>query len=338
MRPPRRALFAPVSLLLLATVATVAPAATSAVSAPSESSSESFQGIDGRTYTSAPQVVDTQDGDLYFGPDFDAACAQGALASRPMKLMTKLAKLVERSGRRVVWTGAPSKASVLFERLSSAQLPHGRCDRIGLREQTKAIDSYRDPTHLPMTGPLSQGRHQVYWRTDPHWTTVGGAIWARAIGARLDPRLGRRQRYHYGSETAVGLLNSMRGIDTPETLETAMPAGRVRSRTAKDSVLPWDGYPQGVTDYAWVSRPARLTWPGRTLVFGDSFSFFALPNLLPLFRHGRFMWIGAVDIEDAVRAIKDSDTVVFEVYQTFLQVGTVLTSPDFRRQVRRALR
>ena len=93
-----------------------------------------------------------------------------------------------------------------------------------------------------------------------------------------------------------------------------------------------------MSDYAWNSRPAKLTWPGRTLVFGDSFSHYALPNLVPLFRHGRFMWIGEVELDDVVEAIRDADTVVLEVYQTFLSIGSVLTTKAFRQQVRRALR
>ncbi|MDX6373024.1 MAG: hypothetical protein QOD98_2012 [Nocardioidaceae bacterium] len=328
-----------VGTLALLLLASLAPAAISAPGAGADRRARtgSFLGIDGLTYPSAPIVVDTASG-LFFGPDFDLACAYGGRAVPPMKAMTKLARLVERSGRRVIWSGAPSKTSVLFDHLAPGELPHGSCDEVGQRAQSRTTDTYRDPNYLPIRKPLSESTRQVYWRTDPHWTTVGGAIWARAIGAKLDPKLGDRQRYTYGTETQVGLFNSLRGIDTPETLETAMPAGHVHTRTSRSSVMQWAGYPNGVSDYSWDSRPANRTWPGHTLVFGDSFSFYALPNLLPLFRHGRFMWIGTVDVHDVVRAIRHSDTVVFEVYQTFLPLGTVLTTKEFRQQVRAALR
>lgn len=321
------------ALLSLLLAAALAPAATSA--AGSSAGTGSFQGIDGLTYPSAPTVVDTPSG-LFFGPDFDLACMYGADAG-PMKQMSRLARLIERSGRRVIWTGAPSKTSVLFDELSAADLPHGSCDWTGQRAQDRTIDRYQDPNYLPIRKTLTESRHQVYWRTDPHWTTVGGSIWARAIAAELDPRLGREQRYSYGTETAVGLFNSLRDIEVAETVETAMPAGRVHTRTAKNSVQQWAGYPTGVSDYAWNSRPAKRTWPGRTLVFGDSFSFYALPNLLPLFRHGRWMWLGVVDLDDAAAAIKDADTVILEVYQSFLFIGSDLATQKFRQKVRRAL-
>jgi alginate O-acetyltransferase complex protein AlgJ len=329
----RRPFMAAVLSVLL--LACLAPAAASTDYARDVGGT--FVGADGVLYESAPFVVESPEGDLFYGPDFDIACAFGAGAVRPMQKLTRLARMIEKSGRTVIWTAAPSKT--LDERqLDDVRPPHGRCDRRGLREMRRLVDEYQDPNYLPIREALAASRRQVYWRTDPHWTTVGGSIWAKAIAAELDPRLGRRQHYTYGTETAVGILNSMRDIHTPETLETAMPAVRVRSTIAEDSVLPWDGYPQGVTDYAWNSKPARRTWPGRTLIYGDSFTFYALPNLLPLFRHGRFMWIGAVEVDDVVRAIKDSDTIVLEAYQTFMPLGHVLTTKAFRTQVRDALR
>lgn len=331
LRPGRALAPALVSLLLLATLA---PDATSAEGETARTGS--FLGIDGLSYPSAPIVVDSATG-LFFGPDFDLACMYGADVLRPMRQMTKLARVISRSGRRVVWTGAPSKTSVLFDQLNVSDFPHGACDAAGQRAQDRALDRYRDPAYLPIRKELSASSRQVYWRTDPHWTTLGASIWTRALASALDPRLGRKQSYTYGTETAVGLFNSLRGIESPETVETAMPAGRVHSRTAKNSVQQWAGYPSGVSDYAWNTKPASRTWPGKTLVFADSFGFYALPNLLPLFRHGRFMWIGTVDLDDVVDAIKDSDTVVLEVYQSFLLIDSDLTSKAFRHKVRRAL-
>jgi hypothetical protein len=162
-------------------------------------------------------------------------------------------------------------------------------------------------------------------------------VWARAIARKLDPELGRTQHYSYGTETQVGILNSMRDIYTPETLETATPSGGVRVTTSPDSVEQWTGYPTSVSDYSWDSSPRRRTWPGETLIFGDSFTFYALPNLLPIFRHGRFMWIYAVEIPDLLKAMKKADTVVLEVYQTFMPYGHLLTTKAFRQQVRKAL-
>jgi hypothetical protein len=60
-------------------------------------------------------------------------------------------------------------------------------------------------------------------------------------------------------------------------------------------------------------------------------------TMRPIFRNGRFMWMGHVDNADVVQAIVDSDTVVLETIQLFVPVADIVTKP-FRRQVKRALR
>jgi alginate O-acetyltransferase complex protein AlgJ len=296
-----------------------------------------FTGIDGILYNSAPQVVDGLGGELFYGPDFDVACGVGAGYISSMRAMTKLAKVIEKSGRQAIWTGAPSKTSVLSDSLDVSQLPHGRCDRRGLREQRKLIDSYDDPNFLSLIGKLSDDPRQVYWRTDPHWTSVGGAVSAKSVAGHLDRRLGKRQRYTLGTETRMGLFSIWRGEDTPETLQTALPATAVRSRTARKSVEDYTGYPAIVLDHSWTSSPVRRTWPGHTLLLGDSMMLLALANMRPVFRHGRYMWVEHMRIEDVVAAIVKADTVVLEVLQTFLPLGQVLISSDFRKAVAKAL-
>jgi predicted heme/steroid binding protein len=218
-------------------------------------------------------------------------------------------------------------------------LPHGYCDQAGLKVQQQIIDSFDSPTYLPLRRLLARDDRQVYFKTDPHWTTVGASVFARAVARELDPRIARRQRYVLGTETRVGLFNILRGIDTPETAETASPAGnQVKVVTAKSSVESWAGYPNTVFDHTWNASPAARTWPGHTLLIGDSFMLYALENMRPIFRHGRYMFAGHVAASDAIAAIKKSDTVVMEVLQTFASLGALLVDKSFRAEVRRALR
>jgi len=57
--------------------------------------------------------------------------------------------------------------------------------------------------------------------------------------------------------------------------------------------------------------------------------------MLPLFRHGQFLWLGHTNKELAT-AVKRSDTVVIEVAQLFVP-GTVAARPSLRKALRRAL-
>ena len=104
----------------------------------------------------------------------------------------------------------------------------------------------------------------------------------------------------------------------------------------KGAAKDWS-YPAITFDHSWSSRPVRHTWPGRTLLLGDSFLWYALENLRPVFGHGRFLWSGHVDDSVVLSAIKRADTVVIEGYQLLLPF-TPMLSESFRSQVRKVLR
>jgi acetyltransferase AlgX (SGNH hydrolase-like protein) len=294
-----------------------------------------IEGTDGVVYDAAPLVVGGNDGDLFYGPDFDMACGLGSRLAASMRKLSKLATIIERSGRKVVFTVAPNKSAVVGG-LSIAQLPHGVCDRQGLDEQNKVLDHYVDRRYLPLRTVLRKQQRQMYWKTDLHWTTVGASVYTQALAARLDPKLGHRQHYTYSTEERLGGLNALQQIDVPETLEMASPAVAVKVRTARGTP-DWSGYPDVVFDNSWVSAPSRRTWPGSTLVLGDSFTAMALQNLRPIFRKGRAMWLGHVDLEDVVHAIKAADTVVLETVEVFAPTFEIATH-SFRNKLRRALR
>jgi len=294
-----------------------------------------FTGADGLLYESAPPVMPGLDGQLFYGADFDVACGLSSRMRVAMDRLAKLAAIIQRSGRKVVYTVGPDKSSVLTSEVDAATLPHGSCDSLGLKAQRHLLDHYPDPSYLPLRRKLERDTRQTYLVTDLHWSTVGASIFAKALATRLDPRLGREQRYQYGTTTFVGGLNGALGINQPETAQTATPAGRVEVRPSLTS--PQVAGLESFYDHRWRSRPAALTFPGRTVVLGDSYMAFALDNVRPIFRQGRFLWVGHVDLDSVIRAIKDADTVVFEYVQVFL-ASYPLSSETFLRDLRRALR
>lgn len=295
-----------------------------------------FTGYDGLTYQSAPDVVAGVGDDLFYGPDFDVACGYSSQFVIAMKRFAKVARVIRKSGREVVWSMGVNKSTARPELLDPASFPQGSCDRIGLRQQRKAVLAYTDPSYLDLVAPLAQSKRQVYFKTDAHWNTVGGSVYARALAARLDPQLAKRQRYRYGTETRLGGLNYVRGITTPEVSPTAMPAGRVKVRT-KPGTPAWGGYPELTFDHSWNTRPAGRTYPGHTLLLGDSFMMFALDNLRPLFRHGRWMWEFHSQPDALIAAIKKADTVILETYQNF-SLYTDLSEPAFLHSLKQVLR
>jgi hypothetical protein len=291
------------------------------------------QGIDGLLYDPAPLAVAGSAGVLFYGYDFDVACSVGKRLKQSMKQLSRLSKVIARSGRKVVFTAAPAKSAVLTEAIDPSQLPQGYCDQVGVAEQNQVLDQFHDRNYLPIRQALRDARgHQTFWNTDPHWTTAGASIFAKALATRLDPKLGRRQHYDYSHETRVGSLNELRGIQTPETVETATP--RHGSRVQTEGATSWS-YPTIIFDHSWRSA-GKQVWPGDTLLVGDSYMWFALDNLRPIFKKGRFMWYAHVNQQDLLQAMVKADTVVIDVYQSFLP-STYITTDAFRHQVRRTL-
>lgn len=296
--------------------------------------SSKLTGFDGLEYESAPFVVHGLDGELFLGPDFDIACGLGPRYVRAMKTYAKVAQIIEQSGRRVIFTAAPNKTTVFPDEIDPAALPHGACDTRGIKVQTRILDRFKDPNYLPLRDAMARSKHQTYWKTDPHWTSVGGAVFAQQVARRLDPSLARRQHYAYGSETGLGMLNASQGDPTTETIETALPDTDVKVKTAP-GCDDWAGYPTLIYETCWNSSPAKKTWPGHTLLLGDSFMMYGLQSLRPLFHHGRWMWVGHSD-RDVAQAIKASDTVVIEILQIFVP-GTIIAKKSLRKELRKIL-
>ena len=296
-----------------------------------------YVGIDGLTHLPAPPVVYGADGNEFGGLDLDVACKHGGKISRQVTVLEKVVRMIRASGRRVIWTIGPNKTNVVGD-LLPAPLPHDRCDSTGVDQQNALLDRIDDPSYLPMRRRLAHDKRQMYWRTDPHWTTVAAAVFAERVARELDPKLARRQKYTYGTETRVGGFTRLLGEQTPETLPTAMPTTPVTVKTAPDSLSDWAGYPNLVWDHSWDSSPARRTWGRHTLVLGDSFALAALDSLRPLFRHGRWLWVNGVPVQSLLDGILGANTVVLEVQQNFLYLDQPVLTRSFRAQLRKALR
>jgi SGNH hydrolase-like domain, acetyltransferase AlgX len=295
-------------------------------------------GHDGVEYDSAPLVVTGRNGDLFFGLDFDLACAYGGeLFRKGMDRVAKLAKLIEASGRKALFTVVPNKELVNQHAVDEEHLPQGSCTASGLAEQRRVLDRYDDPRYLPVRRTLAKDHRQTYWKTDLHWTTVGASDWTSELAGALDPKLVKWQRYRTGSQTYLGVLSRMLGSNVPETVPSVLAHPPIRVNTSPHSLYPWNDPAQFAFDYEWSSRPAQRTWPGRTLLLGDSFTLMGLQTLRPLFRHGRYQWIGNVSDQSMADAIAKSDTVVIELVQVFLNT-TPIRLTSFRKLVKHTLR
>jgi alginate O-acetyltransferase complex protein AlgJ len=286
----------------------------------------------------APTVVRGRDGHLFLGRDFDRACAKSRVFRTHLRRMGRLAHLIEQSGRKVAYFVGPDKSSVDTDGLRSV-LPHGECTQRGLARQRRILDKHDDPAFVGVRDELAREQaagRQVFWKTDTHWSSPGTAILARALADRLEPGLGDRARVRTTSRTQTGDLIRLVGLDSRETAPAALVevGGQVRETSDSDHFDPARAV-YGV--HRWTTGPGSGPIPGRTVLVGDSFTYFALDNLRPLFAEGEFLWFGhGTSEQQAIDAIVGADTVVLEVVQREL-VGHKLISPGLYRKLRAAL-
>ena len=296
---------------------------------------ERILGYDGIEYESAPLVVEGTHGDLFLGLEYDLACAWGGEHfQQGMRRLAGLARVIEESGRRAVFTVAPGKADMVRRNMAASALPQGACNSTSFAKQRRLLDRFPDRNYVSSRKAIANDRRQTYWKTDQHWTEVGVSHYALELARALDPVLARRQRYRKATQTQVGYLNYIRDIQTSESVQSVRYAGKVTVHTAKDSPWPMGS---GHTDMRWRSTPASKTWPGHTLLLADSFTMVGLDSLAPLFRSGRFLWNNNFSDKIVAKAIADADTVVIEVVQWMLY-GSSLGSTSLRKAVKQELR
>lgn len=282
-------------------------------------------------------VIEGRNGDLFADLEFVNFCGwRHGQFETALRELHRLAGLISASGRRVVFTIAPGKGLIVRENVPWSQVPRATCARRGMWEQARLLDEFDSPYYVPLRKALETDDRQTYWKTDGHWTTVGATHWTTQLARELDPGLARRQHYTLGTSTEVGYLNVILGDQTPETVSTAEYAGPVQVTTAPDSAEDLSPTSRSPVDHSWSSRPGRHSWPGNTLLLADSFTILALGTLRPLFRDGRFLWVGNVANDVIADAVGDADTVVIEVAQ-FFAYDSPLTRRPLRSAVRREL-
>lgn len=288
--------------------------------------------------SAVPPVVRGGDGYLFYGDDFASACGRTAGYEQSLKSLAGLAEIIRASGRRVAFTIAPNKSSVATDLLPRV-IPRGSCAARGIKRQNQLLDNLQNPLYVSIRKPLAEAHKagkQVFLRTDTHWTTLGGAMYAQALAAHLDPALSRRLQLKPERMTKVGELTRLAGLTTTESVMSSALSSGATATPTPTPVAHGQGRPV-YQPSGWVTRPATGLIQGRTLLLGDSFTVVAaLQSLQPLFAQGRCVLFGLAPESMLVSEIRAADTVVIEVAQRYV-VGHVSTLPKFQSKVAAAL-
>jgi alginate O-acetyltransferase complex protein AlgJ len=286
-----------------------------------------------------PQVVRGRDGYLYLPDDFTIACSRRGAFEPALRDMLRLAETIRSSGRRVAFSVAPNKSSVATAEVPDV-VPDGRCATQAIAEQQRVQDNTSHSLLVNTRARLAAAHRaggQPYWRADTHWNHAGAAIYAQALAEHLDPGLAARVKVTPERMTRVGDLTGLLGLTSAET-------GSSATVSAGGSVVPdpsldqYDPFKVLYGKERWKTTPSTGLIPGRTVLIGDSFTYYALGAVRPLFADGTFLWTGKVSQAELIRAIKDADTVVIQLAERSVGRQHTFTKPAFRKEVAAALR
>jgi hypothetical protein len=291
-----------------------------------------------REMPASGKVLRGQDGYLFLGEDFPAACTRTPAFQRSLTTFMKLAQIIEDSGRNAVFTVGPNKSAVVTENLPDV-LPTGDCAANGIGRQSDLLDNFQHPLWFSARSRLAAAQaagQQPYARTDTHWTTHGGAIYAKALAEHLDPALAAKVTTRPTTYEKTGDLSVLLGLTATESPQsTILSTGT--TVTPNPKYAKYDPLKVVYGQERWTTRPATGLVPGKSLLIGDSFTYATLGNLRPLFADGTFMWTGHVTTDAMIEQIKASDTVVIELVQRNVSLGHTFATPAFQAKVAAAL-
>ncbi len=272
-----------------------------------------------------PQVIEGEDGWLYFGGDVSNLCTATRGVDEVLDRVNRLARAVEESGRTFVVTVAPDKSTVYPDALPETYLGRSCAEE----RRAEFWDALRDtpPTgYLDLLTGLKAEQERsgvpVYRPTDTHWTPRGAAVYAQELAERLDPALleGTELRTN-GWTTGAGDLGAMIGQPQDDEFEDVTLSRPGVTPVGRDT-LDLPEMPYAPETFTARTTGAALFEPS-TLLLGDSFST-ASRTLL-----GRFFAdltvLHSQVASEYPQAVADtmvkSDVVVFQIVERTLASG-----------------
>ncbi|MFQ5466131.1 MAG: hypothetical protein ACE5EI_09405 [Thermodesulfobacteriota bacterium] len=277
----------------------------------------------------SPKVILGRDGWLFtrYGLDhyFRDSCADREKMRRLARALNRLERVLEASGRRLVFVVAPNKSTIYPEHVGISR-PSNPC---GKSDYDLLLEAFRE---YPVRGFVrlddllirAKGKSRVYYRTDSHWNLTGAIIASRAILEKIAPD--RWKRYFPEMEfkdlranhDLSGMID-MVGVDWREA-SVGLKGINYVSTIEEEQREPLEN---GLPRLSFTSRP---TFEGdllpRVIMYRDSFMNSPLGLLKGSFEHIDALWsynvpvAKDIDLEDFLA----SRIVLIEVVERHLGV------------------
>jgi alginate O-acetyltransferase complex protein AlgJ len=289
-----------------------------------------------------PRVITGKDGWLYFGGDVSGSCNPQLAVDEIAGSLERLHTAIVASGRTVVLAIAPDKSTMVPEHLPDRYAGED-CASARKEAVWDALDASGVPL-LDLRRPLAAAQDDLgdplYRPTDSHWNLQGASVFVREAVRRLDPTLLAGEPFVEGPKVGLrGDLGRMLGTPTSDTVvgvtvERPGVSLAVGGATVDAADVPGMAAAPATVDASSTQAPL---FPGRTVLFGDSFSGSARPLLAP-FLDQLTLQHNQSAAPALAQTMVASDTVIIELVERSVVAGNAnLATPAVVDVIERVL-
>jgi alginate O-acetyltransferase complex protein AlgJ len=272
-----------------------------------------------------PQVIQGDDGWLYFGPDVSNLCNATRSVSEVLSRLNRLGTAVEASGRKFVLVVAPDKTTMVPQHLPSDYLGED-CAAQRRTEFWNALSASPPVGYLDLRGPLKAEQERtgdpIYRPNDTHWGPLGAAVYVQQLAQRLDPALGASTSVaDAGQATEPGDLSAMIGTPKDDKVTNVQLERPGVTPVGRDS-LAVPEMPYSPETFRNKTSDAPLFQP-RTFVLGDSFTNASTAMIGQLFSSITLLHneVAGPYPQAVADTMADSDVVVYEIVERTISSG-----------------
>ena len=260
----------------------------------------------------SPRVLEGEAGVAFIADAFNEACNPHLQTSDLIPRMTSLSQVIVDSGREFRLIVSPDKSSILADYLPS-NFDLKSCFESYNEDFWNQLSSSDISGFVDLRSELNAQRiyrrEILYKKRDTHWDNAGGAMASKAVVNSISLGLWEEDLLKFS-----GLLSEGGDLDLllgSPFIDSVPSYSLTRADVSQVSSEAIDQSDHGRNLRVINTSTDSFLIPGRTLIFGDSFSEAAQPFFLSYFADVTLMRLDNFSLDKYVDLIKEADRVLF---------------------------
>ena len=260
----------------------------------------------------SPRVLEGEGGVAFIADAFNEACNPHIPTSDLIQRMKSLSQVIVDSGREFRLIVSPDKSSILADYLPS-NFDLKSCFESYNEDFWNQLSSSDISGFVDLRSELNAQRiyrrEILYKKRDTHWDNAGGAMASKAVVNSISLGLWEEDLLKFS-----GLLSEGGDLDLllgSPFIDSVPSYSLTRADVSQVSSEAIDQSDHGRNLRVINTSTDSFLIPGRTLIFGDSFSEAAQPFFLSYFADVTLMRLDNFSLDKYVDLIKEADRVLF---------------------------